>query len=122
MQQSNNVIPFPKSNVHTHNNVVLTVEEISQIVEENNNEALQNLSFYLAESIMEQMAHFGYDHPLEDETSREFYLLMESINSLVSKYHGREHPLQRLAQLTIEIVSDEEYKFVDPFEESDDLN
>lgn len=67
-------------------------------------------------TLLNLLIQCGYENPYDEITDKDFCFLMEAANSLLHRYHNREHPLQIIAEHSIDFGEgeDSEYEFNAP--------
>jgi hypothetical protein len=92
---TDNVVPFPGVKRNTPPQNLEEVQSNLEIIRQVHIEEAMNL---VATVVFDNLslAGFSFD-PDDDSTIKDVALMLESLRSLLSKYHGLGHPLHRVA-------------------------
>lgn len=99
----------------------ISIDNIVQKNEMDINEYMEEVrigqtAITLTNMLVNAIEQCGYPHPaLEEDTQRDFCLVIESLISLIKRYNEYHHELQDLADIAIILEDDEddyEYSFI----------
>lgn len=92
---TDNVVPFPgvKRNTPPQN-----LEEVQSNLDTIRQIHIEEAMGLVAAVVFDNLSLAGFSFDPDDETSlKDVALMLESLRSLLSKYHGIDHPFQRMA-------------------------
>jgi hypothetical protein len=111
-----NVVEFPRTGKKIPNKEAI-IAAINASEETQLDELVHALT-YIVSKTMENMGLEDVETDIDD-----FWFMQESIKSLIYGMFEREHPLQKVAMMTIESYDDETYRFIPPeFVQSDSVD
>jgi len=109
---NNNVIPFP----HQRNvGAAPNFEQVQESLELHRINQIMEVTGALTDAVVQIMVQLGYDFPVGTKAEKDFFLVIESIRSMISKYHDEHHAFHELAEHSFEILDEEgSYFFLSP--------
>ena len=85
----------------------LSEEDLEAIHEVEDEARVKLISTQVTNMIVQMLDASGYENPLDTDADVDMCLITEAVASLMQKYNGKEHPLQKVAERTI-VVDDED--------------
>ena len=106
---SNNVIVFPKKNGSGPSIPLPSMEDVDRNVEMVKHYHIQETIAHIAPMIFNHLDIAGFDISDEDTTTlKDGAFIIESLRSLMCKYHGMYHPFQTIVDNVFQPDAEEE--------------
>jgi len=100
-----NVIKYPKQ--FTPNLNAPTFEQVQESLELQRINQIVDVTSALADEVVQMLIQLGYDFPVGTKAEKDFFLVIESIRSMICKYHDEEHAFHNLAEHSFEVLDDD---------------
>lgn len=85
----------------------LSEDDIDAIHEVEDEARVKLISTQVTNMIVQMLDASGYENPLDTDADVDMCLITEAVASLMQKYNGKAHPLQKVAERTIAVDDDD---------------